>query len=110
MLRKNEGYLLIECMMGLVLLTVISSFCLSYFYRLHQESKTTKQLVYAINEADAAAAKYGIDKYPLENKKWIHLGTEYTLSSIKGVMNEYTICIVFKGENGKEYKKCADYL
>ena len=110
MYRNNNGYLLIECMMGLVLFTAVSAMSIHFIYDIYKESKTTKQLLYAINEADFAAAKYGTAKSILENTEWEKLGTTYSLFQKKGVSDEYEICIVFKGENGKEYKTCASYF
>jgi hypothetical protein len=109
MFQNNKGYLLIECMMGLVLFTAVSAMSIHFIYDIYKESKTTRQFLYAVNEADFAAANYGIDKTP-ENKEWEQLGTTYLLKYKKGVSDEYEICIIFRGENGKKYKTCAAHL
>ncbi|MDR7072715.1 hypothetical protein [Fictibacillus barbaricus] len=109
MFQNSKGYLLIECMMGLVIFTAVSAMSIHFVYDIYKESKTTRQLLYAVNEADFAAANYGFNK-TLENKEWDQLGTTYLLKYQKGVSDEYEICIIFRGENGKEYKTCAAHL
>lgn len=110
MLRNNKGYLLVECMMGLILFTAVTSICLPFIYKLYQEKKTTKQLLYAIEEADLAAARYGLNKIQEPDKMWVHHGTQYSLLTKKGAADEYELCVEFKGANGKDYKTCAGYF
>ncbi|MCM3716791.1 hypothetical protein [Fictibacillus phosphorivorans] len=104
MLRNNKGYLLLESMLGLLLFSAIASICLPYVYQLNQEQKTTRQLLYAIEEVD----RLSLLKFQ-DAKEWIQNRTTYSLTTIKGVTDEYEICITFKGANRKEYKACSSY-
>jgi hypothetical protein len=104
MLRNNDGYLLLESMLGLLLFSAVASICLPYVYILNQEQKTTRQLMFAIKEADRLSLlKVQYDM------QWTQKGTSYSLITKKGVTEEYEICITFEGSNKKEYKACSSY-
>jgi hypothetical protein len=96
-------------MMSLLLFTAVSSICFPYIYKLYQEKKTTEQLLYAINEVDLAASVYGLNQMNIEDREWTHSGTTFSLLTSKGVKDDVEICVVFKGENGKNYRRCASY-
>jgi type II secretory pathway pseudopilin PulG len=106
MLRNNKGYLLLEAMLSLMLITAVCSICLPFIYVSYQEQKTSKELLYAMTEADLAAANKGENKELHTEKEWIQEGVRYQLTK-KGVADEYETCITFKGSNDKEYITCA---
>jgi competence protein ComGC len=105
MLRSNKGYMLLESMLGLLLLSALASICLPYVYVLHQEQKTTKQLMYAFEEAD----RISVNKVQVKDREWNQNGTFYSLLNKKGVTDEYAFCIQFKASNEKVYEVCASY-
>jgi type II secretory pathway component PulJ len=105
MLRNNNGYLLLESMLGLLLFSAIASICLPYVHILNQEQKTTRQLMFAIEEAD----RLSLLKIQLHDMEWTQNGTSYSLLTKKGVTDEYEICITFEGANQKEYTACSSY-
>jgi hypothetical protein len=110
MLKNNKGYLLVECMMGLLLFSVAVSVCFPLVNKLYQENQTTKQLLYAINEADSAIATYSLNHTVIADRRWNYLNTSYSLQTNNTAEEGYEICIVFQGANKKEYKKCAAAL
>jgi hypothetical protein len=97
--------MLLESMLGLLLLTAITSICLPYVYVLHQEQKTTEQLMYAFEEAE----RISVNKVQVIDKEWNQNGTKYSLLNKKGVTDEYAFCIQFEASNEKEYEACASY-
>jgi hypothetical protein len=105
MLQNNNGYLLFESMLGLLLFSAIASICLPFVYILHQEQKTTEQLMFAIEEVDRLSLK----KIQLQDMEWTRNGTSYSLITKKGVTDEYEICINFEASNQKEYTACSSY-
>jgi type II secretory pathway component PulJ len=105
MLRSNKGYLLMESMLSLLLFSAIASICLPYISVLHQEQKTTEQLLYAIEEAD----RFSVNKIQVGDKEWARNGARYRLSTEKGVTDEYKVCIQFQAANQKEYTVCSSY-
>lgn len=107
MLRNNKGYLLLEAMLSLMLITAVCSICLPFIYVSYQEQKTSKELLYAMTEADLAAANKGENKELRTEKEWIQEGVRYQLITKKGVADEFETCITFKGSNHKEYITCA---
>ncbi|MBY6035519.1 hypothetical protein KUV80_02600 [Fictibacillus nanhaiensis] len=109
MLRNNKGYLLVESMFGLVLFSAVIGTCLPYIHLLYQEKKTTRQILYAIEEVDHVVAQYSIGM-SIDNKEWEEHGTNYTLLTKKGAADENELCISFEGSNEKSYKMCAGYL
>jgi hypothetical protein len=109
MLKNNKGYLLAECMMALFLFTAVSMICLPYVYTLYREKETNKQLMYTTEQIDLAVIQISITQTLPKDNKWVHSETEYKLINKKGGEDENTICIQFKGENGKNYEKCSGY-
>lgn len=107
MLQNNKGYLLIEAMFSLLLISVVFSICLPFIYISYQEQRTSEQLLYAMTEADHAAGMRSMSPLMFEERYWIDNGIEYQLLTRKGVTNEYETCISFRGSNQKEYKTCA---
>ncbi|MGA4719438.1 hypothetical protein [Fictibacillus nanhaiensis] len=107
MLQNNKGYLLIEAMFSLLLISVVFSICLPFIYISYQEQRTSEQLLYAMTEADHAAGMRSMSQLMPDERYWIDNGIEYQLLTRKGVTNEYETCISFRGSNQKEYKTCA---
>ncbi|MBH0160133.1 MULTISPECIES: hypothetical protein [Fictibacillus] len=107
MLKNNNGYLLIEAMFGVLLISVVFSICLPFLYISYQEQQTSEQLLYAMTEADHAAAMRSITRHETDEREWLVDGTEYKLKTRKGVTDEYKTCISFRGSNKKEYTACA---
>jgi hypothetical protein len=105
MLQNNKGYLLLESMLSLMLFSAIASICLPFVYILHQEQKTTKQLLYAIEEAD----RISINKIQMPDKEWKRNGVLFSSITKRGVTDEYEICIRFEASNKKEYTACSSY-
>ncbi|KZE66404.1 hypothetical protein AWM68_08575 [Fictibacillus phosphorivorans] len=106
MLRNNKGYLLLEALFGVLLISAVFSICLPFIYVAYQEQKASKELLYAMTEVDLAAAKNSIGEGVTE-KEWVQEGIRYQLLTRKGVTDEYEICIAFHGSNQKEYTTCA---
>jgi type II secretory pathway pseudopilin PulG len=107
MLQNNKGYLLIEAMFSLLLISVVFSICLPFIYISYQEQRTSEQLLYAMTEADHAAGMRSMSQLMPDERYWVDNGIEYKLLTRKGVTNEYETCISFRGSNQKEYKTCA---
>ncbi len=109
MLLNNKGYVLLECLLSLVLLTSVFSICLPFIHKSYLEHKTSKQLLYAIAEVDLIAIQFSLNDIQPSNKKWEEEGTIYSLLTKKGVNNAYKFCVSFKGANEKEYTTCSSY-
>ncbi|MDM5315928.1 hypothetical protein QUF49_07990 [Fictibacillus sp. b24] len=107
MLRNNKGYLLLEAMLGVLLISAVCSICLPFIYVAYQEQKASKELLYAMTEVDLAAAKNSEGQEEATEKEWSQDGIRYELKTRKGVTDEYEICITFNGSNHKEYTTCA---
>lgn len=106
MLRNNKGYLLLEALFGVLLISAVFSICLPFIYVAYQEQKASKELLYAMTVADIAAAKNSMGEEVIE-KEWVQDSIRYQLLTRKGVTDEYEICIAFLGSNHKEYTICA---
>jgi hypothetical protein len=109
MLRNNKGYLLLECLLALVLLTAVFSICLPFINKSFQEHKSSKQLLYAIEEVDLIAVNFSLNNVPPADKEWERDGIMYTLLTKKGATDAYKFCIVFEGSNEKGYETCSHY-
>ncbi|WP_416728960.1 hypothetical protein [Fictibacillus sp. JL2B1089] len=107
MLQNNKGYLLIESMFSLVLISVVFSICLPFIYISYQEQRTSEQLLYAMTEADHAAGMRSMSQLIPDERYWLDNGIEYQLLTRKGVTDEYETCISFRGSNQKNYTTCA---
>lgn len=107
MLLNNKGYLLIEAMFSLLLISVVFSICLPFIYISYQEQRTSEQLLYAMTEADHAAGIRSISQRMSDERYWIDNGIEFQLLTRKGVTDEYETCISFRGSNQKNYTTCA---
>lgn len=107
MLRNSKGYLLLEAMLSVLLISAVCSICLPFIHVAYQEQKTSKELLYAMTEVDLAAAIYSADEGTVTEKEWTQEGIRYHLLTRKGVTDEYEICIAFQGSNDKEYQTCA---
>ena len=107
MLLNNKGYLLIEAMFSLLLISVVFSICLPFIYISYQEQRTSEQLLFAMTEADHAAGMRSISQRMSDERYWIDNGIEFQLLTRKGVTDEYETCISFRGSNQKNYTTCA---
>jgi type II secretory pathway pseudopilin PulG len=107
MLQNNKGYLLIEAIFSLMLISVVFSICLPFIYISYQEQRTSEQLLYAMTEADFAAGMRSMSQLMPDERLWINNGIEYQLLTRKGVTDEYETCISFRGSNEKKYTTCA---
>ncbi|MQR95607.1 hypothetical protein [Fictibacillus phosphorivorans] len=107
MLQNNKGYLLLEAMFGVLLISSMLSVCLPFIYISYQEQRTSEQLLYAMTEADHVARTRNMSKLMPDEREWIDDGIEYQLLTRKGGTDEYETCISFRGSNQKEYKTCA---
>ncbi len=107
MLQNNKGYLLIEAMFSVLVISVVFSICLPFIYISYQEQRTSEQILYAMTEADHSAGMRAISKHMPDERIWVEGGIEYRLLTQKGGTDEYETCISFKGSNQKEYTTCA---
>ncbi len=107
MLRNNKGYLLLEALFSVLLISVVFSICLPFINTSYREQKTSEQLLYAMTEADHAAASRSVTTLVTDEREWIDDGIVYKLKTRKGVTDEYETCISFRGSNQKEYTTCA---
>jgi hypothetical protein len=107
MLRNNKGYLLLEAMLSLMLFTAVFSVCLPFIYVSFQEKRSSQELLYAMTEADTAAANSNRGHFEDNEREWVKEGIRYHLITKKGVLDEYESCITFTASNQREYKTCA---
>jgi hypothetical protein len=100
---NDKGYLMMEAISSLLLLSCIAAIGLPALNFLNKEAAVTRELRQCIEVLENALSIEQI-------KEWesVHLnGKEYTINGQMLSDGFIEVCVRFTGTNGREYKKCG---